>query len=326
MTLTARCPEDVLAMVPVVLGFVPTESVVMLTFGARETFHARVDLPLTDEEIDAVCTSLLDPAARNGVRRVLFVVYGDERPRTTAMGRRLEREFAGAGIDVVEMLRTDAGRWYPLVGTRPGVPEWGVPYDVTGHRFSVEAVVHGRVTHGSREDLQRTLEARADQVEAVNVKMAHTPMDWEFGQIPPTAVLLAEGAWVQSLLGRHLRSGDPVSDDDLVRLLRGLSTLRVRDAAWALIERSSAENHIGFWSEVVRRTPQDWITPPATLLGWAAWQAGHGALAWCAVEVAEAGDPDYTLLGYLAHVLENAVPPSVWTPTTEWDAGLRPAG
>ena len=48
---TARCPEDVLAVVPVLLGFVPEESVAMLTFGAPRVFHARVDLPPSREEI-----------------------------------------------------------------------------------------------------------------------------------------------------------------------------------------------------------------------------------------------------------------------------------
>ena len=44
-TLTARGPEDLLAAVPVVLGFHPQDSLVMLTFGAVRSFHARVDLP-----------------------------------------------------------------------------------------------------------------------------------------------------------------------------------------------------------------------------------------------------------------------------------------
>ena len=47
--MTFRTTEDVLAAVPVLLGFEPSESVVMLTFGGRETFHARVDLPPPDE-------------------------------------------------------------------------------------------------------------------------------------------------------------------------------------------------------------------------------------------------------------------------------------
>ena len=51
-TMTARCPEDLLAMVPVTLGFTPTDSVAMLTFGAVHPFHARVDLPSDDRPFE----------------------------------------------------------------------------------------------------------------------------------------------------------------------------------------------------------------------------------------------------------------------------------
>ena len=45
-TLRAKNPEDLLAMVPQVLGFHPEESLVLLTLGeATDRFHARVDLP-----------------------------------------------------------------------------------------------------------------------------------------------------------------------------------------------------------------------------------------------------------------------------------------
>ena len=330
MTLTARCPEDVLAMVPVVLGFVPTDSVVMLTFGAREAFHARVSLPetssvdpeLREEQLEALCGSLLDPAIRNRARRVLFVVYSADARQAGTVSHRLKRLFGAAHIDIVEMLRADGRRWFPLVGKRPGVPEWGVPYDLSSHRFSAEAVMHGRITHGSRVDLSDTLTADEEQVQATTAALAGTAAAWEPGAIPSSGVILTEGAWVQDLLRRHLGSADLITEQDLVRLLRGVDLLRVRDAAWALMDRSSAEDHVAFWSDVVRRTPLEWITPAATLLGWAAWQAGQGALAWCAVDRAEEGDPDYTLLNYLAHVLGNAIPPSAWTPTTDWDAGL----
>ena len=74
--LTTRTPEDVLAAVPVVLGFEPLESVVMLTFGGVETFHARVDLPPPTKADDAV-EQLLEPALQHRVTRVVFVVYAD---------------------------------------------------------------------------------------------------------------------------------------------------------------------------------------------------------------------------------------------------------
>jgi hypothetical protein len=46
-TFVARSPTDLVAIVPVVLGFHPRDSVVLLTFGTPgAAFHARVDLPL----------------------------------------------------------------------------------------------------------------------------------------------------------------------------------------------------------------------------------------------------------------------------------------
>ncbi len=81
LTLTAKSPEDVLAMVPVVLGFTPTDSLVMLTFGAANPFHARVDLPDRPRDVRHVVASLLEPAARHGVSRVLLVGYADDLDR-----------------------------------------------------------------------------------------------------------------------------------------------------------------------------------------------------------------------------------------------------
>ena len=87
-TLTARSPEDLLALVPVVLGFVPSDSVVMLTFGAEHTFHARVDLPEGRDELPDVVAALLDPAVQHRVRRVVFVVYSRHERRAQRAGRR----------------------------------------------------------------------------------------------------------------------------------------------------------------------------------------------------------------------------------------------
>src|SRR3954470_2495078 len=75
-TLTARGPADLLAAVPVVLGFRPRDSLVMLTFDAVHSFHARVDLPPPDEAAESLpelVDGLLAPALSQRVRRVVFV-------------------------------------------------------------------------------------------------------------------------------------------------------------------------------------------------------------------------------------------------------------
>ena len=53
---------------------------------------------------------------------------------------------------------------------------------------------------------------------------------------------------------------------------------------------------------------------PAGLLAFAAWLTGNGALAWCAVDLAQESQPDHGLASLICQALSGAVPPSVWQP------------
>ena len=213
--LTTRTPEDVLAAVPVVLGFEPLESVVMLTFGGVETFHARVDLPPPPEADEAV-VQLLEPALQHRVTRVVFVVYADDGPAARAVLRRLRRAFGRAGIDVVEALRAHDGRWF--APGRPGAPAAGVPYDVVGHLFRAQAVVDGIVVHGSRAELEAVLRPSPDAVDEVARAVRRA--------VPSPPGEIADLVDVRLEAGRFT----PV---ELARVLLGLLDAEGRDAAWA---------------------------------------------------------------------------------------------
>ena len=95
-TLTAKTPEDVLAAVPLVLGFVPEESVVMLTTGAVHPFHARLDLPRTGRDRRAAAESLVGPAVRHRAGRVMFVMYTADASSARSSARVLVRAFVVA--------------------------------------------------------------------------------------------------------------------------------------------------------------------------------------------------------------------------------------
>ena len=310
---TARCPEDVLALVPVVLGFVPDESVAMLTFGAPRPFHARVDLPATRAEIPDVVTALLEPVRQHRVRRAFFVLYSGDPRLSGALARALVRGFERAGVDVVDVLRADGGRWYVPLG-RPGVPAWGVPYDVSAHPFVAQSVVEGRVTHPSREGLRATL--AGDPVRIGRVVAALAALT---GDPPP---VLDEGEWAADLVDRHTRAGTSPDDPEVARLLRGMLEREVRDAAWSPMSRGHSPDHVRFWTDVVRRTPAPLVAAPAALLGFAAWLAGQGALAWCALDRCFETDEDYSLAGLVAHALTNALPPESWDGDWDWRRGL----
>ena len=293
-TLTARNPEDVLAAVPVVLGFEPRDSVVMLTFGGTETFHARVDLPLPSDADEAVGL-LLDPAVLHRVTRVVFVVYGDDGPPARTVVRRLRRAFTRAGIDVVEVLRAHDGRWF--APGRPGAPRGGVPYDVGDHRFRAQAVVEGIVVHGSRAELEAVLRPRPDASAALAGAVRRA--------VPSPPGEIAD------LVDARLEPGR-FTDPELARVLLGLCEAGGRDAAWAAMSRDAAFRHVRLWTDAVQRAPDDLVAAPAAVLALAAWLAGHGALAWCAVDRCRAVEPDNTLAGLVADVLTRAVPPSAW--------------
>jgi len=313
--LTARSPEDLLAVVPLVLGFAPADSVVMLTFGARSTFHARIDLPGPGDVPDAV-EALLEPARRHRVARVVFILYSDDARLSRRVSRALCRDFTEAGIEVVESLRADGHHWHPLVPGRGTVPASGVPYDVSAHPFAAQAVFEGRVTHGSRSKLAATLAPEPELVAAVSAAADEQP-----GAGPGVAVhVAADAAWVRSTVAHHVAAGTVPSDRDTARLLGLVRDLRLRDVAWSTITRGDARGHVGFWTELLRRSPADLVPAPAALLGFSAWLAGHGALAWCAVDACLEVDPDYGLADILTQLLGNAVPPTEWD-RAEWDLG-----
>lgn len=311
--LTARSSEDLLAAAPVVLGFWPTDSLVMLTFGCRRPFHARVDLPARLADLPEVVQTLVEPAHRHRADRVVLLVYSDDPRVGDASWQALRDGFAEVGIDIVDAVRVGATRWFPLRGHDRRTRLDGVAYDVSAHPFLVQAVADGRVTHGSRDELARTLEPDPAGIGRVQALLERTT---------PVADVLGEGRWLEALVAGRLVADDPaeVSDADVARLLGALDEPELLGAVFAPMTRGRARAAVGFWTAVLRRSPPASSALPAAVLAWSAWQHGDGALAWCAVDRCRAVDPEDGLAGLVAEALEHAVPPDApdeprtWTP------------
>ncbi|MEO9324577.1 DUF4192 domain-containing protein [Nocardioides sp. C4-1] len=320
--LTARSPVDLIAASAVVLGFWPSESVVMLTFDATHPFHARVDLPDDARAMRALADTLVRPALQHRVGRVVLLVHTDHPRRAADAWRALRTVFRRHDVPIIEALHVGPERWFPLQGGDHDLRRRGVPLDrgaLDVHPFLAQAVVDGRVLRGSRTELAESLAPDAAGVARVAALAAHTepPAD-----LATRAGRLAEGTWVHATVRRLLATGATASDDDATRLLRGMRELRVRDAAWSAIDRAAARSAAALFADLVRRAPDDLVAAPAGVLAWAAWQSGDGALAWCAIERCEQVEPDHGLARLVAEALERAVPPSVWDDGFDWKEGL----
>jgi hypothetical protein len=319
-TLRVSTPADLLALVPGLLGFHPEESVVLVTVGpARDPFHARVDLPDDPVGVEDLAGYLGEVAGRHGVTQVAVVVYSPDAGLAEALGRELALRLEGAGAELVVLLRADGERWWALHAGPEGEPDGpGTPYDVSSHPIMARTVADGTVVLGSRRELADSLVgADPEEVERVaaladEVATRLLPGGGE-GRLRQR--LAHEGRWVRHRVRRYLGDGQRLDSHDVARLATLVSSsTEVRDVAWAEMCHDNAGQHVDLWRDVVRRVPVDVRAAPAALLGFAAWISGAGALAWCAVDVAQEADPDYGLAALLGQALTAAVPPSTWQP------------
>jgi len=120
---------------------------------------------------------------------------------------------------------------------------------------------------------------------------------------------------VRRRVSRFLDDGGRLDAHDVARLVASMAlSLEIRDVAWAEMTRDNAARHVDLWRDVVRRAPVELRAAAASLLGFAAWLSGDGALAWCAVDRAQQAEPGYSLAGLLTQMLAGAMPPSAWRP------------
>jgi len=290
-TFVARHPVDLAAVVPIVLGFQPEESLVMLTFGGPRPFHARLDLPRTRHVPEAIAT-LLAPALRLGVDSIALIVYSS-RPRVAAAAVRFADEAFGLrGIEVVEAFRVHDGRLWPFED-RDDIPASGLVHDAGDHPFRAEAVLQGFVTRGSRDEVVRSLISDSEAASEVEDCVGYAePMSTS-----EIAIVL------EDMLDLEMEP------EGWACFLLGLRSAAAGELVWRQLHGRHPRETVEFWSAVVRRCPGDLVAAPAAFLAYAAWLCGQGAIAWCALDRCFEAEPEHRLGRLLATALSRAVPP-----------------
>jgi hypothetical protein len=318
---TLRSAGDLLAVVPYLLGFHPADSVVLVALqDGRVVLPVRADLPPPTEAED-LAKHLAGLVVRHGTTSAVVLGYGAG-PDVTPVVAHLRRALECHGVAVLDALRVADGRFWSYLCADPSCcPPEGRPHDPAVSPIATQAVVDGYVALPSREDLAR----RLDPVEGAD-RAATAEATRRAGE--RLAALLANGSAaalrkagataVGSVLRRH-RGGLRLDDDEVAWLSVLLTHQPVRDHAWESIG-GDLGTHISLWTEVVRRTEPELptgegrslIVAPATLLSFAAWRAGEGALASIALSRALDADPDYPMAQLMHDVLAGGLSPAEW--------------
>jgi Domain of unknown function (DUF4192) len=324
-------PPDIVAAMPVFIGFHPDESlVVMCLQGARRRnrLTMRVDLPEPEYE-GALAADMAERAARESADAVLVLCYTEAPDRDGALPRqelidRLLELLTERGIEHGEVLLVRDGRWYSYVCASSCCPREGTPVpdrassDVTD--LAAQAALIGRNVLPSRQALVESIRgpravreavlrdaygrAGAAFVEDVQAEGADTVLD--------RTLELAHRAF-----DRYLKGEPALPDADAVRILVGLEDKLARDSllVWAL--NGQIEELLVFLTDLARRALDDNAAPVCTVLAGVAYLIGDGALAGIALDRALAAEPDYELAKLLDAALRNQISPAEIRAMTE---------
>lgn len=333
-------PAGLLAAVPGLLGFTPSNSVVVLALsGRRVGVTMRVDLPepAADERpmIDDVVPRVLRAAPH--ADQAVVVVYPAEAAghRDLLPWRGFVGELADAleagGLELRDALCVSGDRWFsylcdddeccspqgaPLEGSdalrvRSGLALAGVaPLPDRAALVAEVAPTFGPVRH--------TVADLVDERSTALVDRLGLAASTEATQEAPAELARALESWRDEAIDTvaAVLRGGRADESETADVLLALADVRVRDTVlWDLM----AEDSPALWdhaattlAQATRRAPDGAVAPVATVLAIARWQHGDGVRARVALDRALADEPGYSLALLVMQALDRGLPPQEW--------------
>lgn len=313
-------PADILATIPFLVGYHPTDSVVVLGMRDRHVvFTARDDLPAEPPRSTGQVRYLVDVLRRQDCPAVMLVGYGPQ-DRVGPALHSLRRAYERAGVAVLESLRADGGRYWSYLCTNPSCcPAEGTPVDISSSAIAVAWTLTGRVARRDRAEYEAQIEPATGPVR--EAMRAATDRAWDrlndlirgaHDEEHAVGLIHAAGNLaVAAAIDRQVRD-EQHGHEEVAWLTVLLVNIAVRDIAWALIKGSETAifHHRALWQEVLHRAEEDLATAPASLFAFAAWRSGEGGIARVALQRALDIDPSYRMANLLHHAITAGLPPS----------------
>ena len=291
-----RSVPDLLAVIPRVLGFHPSESLTVVVIDdGRLVVTARVDLEGCAAP-DLVAESLGPLWRRYPSALFLAVAHAAlARPAWDALDA-----LAQAAPEWLELrcLHADGGRWFDA----PDAP--GRPYDISTSEAAARAAYEGLVALPGRGDVEASVEPTATprQVTRALRTLERRRLDHE-GLIREALRLVGRADGGSAARLRMV---------DAAVLTLASHDLAFREAAILSTSAANAPGRVALWRRVVQCSAPSCAGFALAILGLAAWVAGDGALQVVCLQRATGLATDRDWLDFLDRVNRQVVPPTQW--------------
>lgn len=308
---TLTSAHDLITAIPFLIGFHPTESIVLISIKDDAIGLAmRIDLPehLASEEIDLLAHHFI----RDSAESALLVAYmpdsrDDGDSILIAIGAGLIRN----GVDIQESLVVRGGRYRSIICRDPACcsPAGRLIPDITNTEIAAEHVVAGiPMPYANIAELKESIAA---DPESFADDWSELVQEFYIAEDSETlSELRRDGVESMDLLFDDFRMGRGAHERTLVaRMIGRMSDVQVRDYALGVHSEENFDIYFSLWRELLRLAPRGFVAPIACIVAAMSYENGDGALAQKALDRALIDDERYPLAGLLRRVFNAGWPP-----------------
>lgn len=312
-------PSQMVAAMPLYLGYVPTESLVVICCHeprGRLGLTMRFDLPAVEHEGD-LAAEVERRVRQQKASRVVVAVYtaAPEPYAREAMVEDLRERFDDLVVTEALLIREDRFWSYVCRNSRC-CPAEGTPVDDGRESSSVqllevERILDGQTVLPDREALERSLAGPSFLAATLARQRCEQALDLLQDAVEESGLELAGEISLQGWLAAIERFQDPPAELnglETAALAVSLQDVMVRDDLAAL-PASEQPALLQLLREVMTRTPPPYDAPVCTLFAWVAYGEGGGAQTTIALERALQTDPTYSLALLLQTMVLSQVTP-----------------
>jgi len=307
-------PGALIAAIPAVLGFVPEDSLVLVTLTATE-MGAVIRIDLSDEDMDEGLGHLGDVAASGSADAAVAVIVDTDgldcrmcADEHRVLAAALQKTLGGHGITLHAVFVVDrveaGGRWQ----CADGCGHHGCVDDPTASPLALAAVLDGRRLYGRRAELLDVIAAvdvgRTEGIRRCIEKRSAPDKD----DVRDDAQIRADVEQVMAAAAR-LADGVEPADAELASMACAVLDPRVRDTLYALAVGVLSGEAEELWALLARTLPSPWRIEALVLLAFSAYARGDGPLAGVALEEARCIDGSHRMAEMLDIALQTGMRP-----------------